>query len=46
MTDNHREAFLEEADELLVSLESALLELDQQPDDMDLIQKTFGRCIR
>ena len=40
MTD-HRQAFLEEADELLVTLEAALLELDQRPDDTDLIQKTF-----
>jgi two-component system, chemotaxis family, sensor kinase CheA len=41
MTDQHREAFLEEAEELLATLEASLLELDQRPDDMDLIQKTF-----
>jgi two-component system chemotaxis sensor kinase CheA len=41
MRDDHREAFLEEAEELLVSLEASLLELDKQPDDMDLIQGTF-----
>ena len=41
MTDNHREAFLEEAAELLASLELSLLELDQRPEDTDLIQRTF-----
>jgi two-component system, chemotaxis family, sensor kinase CheA len=41
MTEQHREAFLEEAEELLASLEASLLELDQRPDDRELIQKTF-----
>jgi two-component system, chemotaxis family, sensor kinase CheA len=41
MIDQHRQAFLEEAQELLTELESALLELDERPTDMDLIQRTF-----
>lgn len=41
MIDPHRQAFLEEAQELLTELESALLELDERPTDMDLIQRTF-----
>jgi two-component system chemotaxis sensor kinase CheA len=41
MIDVHREAFKDEAQELLVELESALLELDRKPDDMELIQRTF-----
>jgi two-component system chemotaxis sensor kinase CheA len=41
MTDGHRAAFLEEAEELLTTLELALLELDQRPGDMDLIQTAF-----
>ncbi len=41
MSDVHREAFLSEAQELLADLESALLELEQQPRDAELIQRTF-----
>jgi len=41
MIDVHREAFKVEAQELLAELESALLELDQRPQDMELIQRTF-----
>jgi len=41
MMDQHRQAFQEEARELLTELESALLELDSRPDDVDLIQRTF-----
>ena len=41
MIDQHRQAFLEEARELLTELESALLELDERPADMNLIQRTF-----
>ena len=41
MINVHREAFKVEAQELLVELETALLELDQCPDDMELIQRTF-----
>ena len=33
--DNHREAFQEEARELLAELECALLELEENPDDQD-----------
>ncbi len=39
--DIHREAFREEARELLAELESALLELEQFPDDMDTVGRVF-----
>ena len=39
--DNHRETFKQEAHELLVDLESSLLELEERPDDMDLIGGVF-----
>ncbi len=41
MTDTHREAFKEEAHELLGELENALLELEKTPADEDLIGRVF-----
>ncbi len=41
MMDNHRQAFKEEAYELLGELETALLELERSPDDADLIGRVF-----
>ena len=41
MMDLHRQAFKEEAYELLSELESSLLELEQRPDDSDLIGRVF-----
>lgn len=41
MIDIHRQAFKEEAQELLVELESSLLELEERPDDQDLIGRVF-----
>lgn len=39
--DTHQEAFKEEAYELLAELESALLELEEIPDDTELIGRIF-----
>ena len=39
--DANRQAYLEEARELLSDLESSLLELEQTPDDTDLLHKIF-----
>ena len=39
--DIHKEAFREEARELLVELEAALLELENTPEDADLIGRVF-----
>jgi two-component system, chemotaxis family, sensor kinase CheA len=39
--DTHQEAFREEAYELLAELESALLELEEIPDDTELIGRIF-----
>ncbi|MBI5632651.1 MAG: chemotaxis protein CheA [Nitrospirae bacterium] len=39
--DRHREAFREEAFELLTELETALLELEEMPDDAELIGRVF-----
>lgn len=39
--DIHRQAFREEADELLTELEASLLELEAQPDNAELINKVF-----
>jgi len=39
--DAHRAAYLDEARELLADLESSLLELEQTPDDADLLHKIF-----
>lgn len=41
MIDQHREAFKEEALELLGELETSLLELEDSPDDMELISRVF-----
>jgi len=41
MIDVHRQAFKEEAYELLSELESSLLELEEMPDDIDLIGRVF-----
>ena len=41
MIDIHRQAFKEEAYELLSELESSLLELEERPDDGDLIGRVF-----
>jgi two-component system chemotaxis sensor kinase CheA len=41
MNENHKEVFKEEACELLIELETALLELETTPDDKDLIGKAF-----
>jgi len=41
MIDVHRQAFKEEAYELLSELESSLLELEEGPDDSDLIGRVF-----
>ena len=41
MTMDHGEAFVEEAHELLAELESSLLELEETPEDMDLVGRVF-----
>lgn len=41
MIDKHREAFREEAYELLCELEAALLELEKNPSDLDLVGRVF-----
>ena len=41
MIDKYKQAFQEEARELLVELESALLELDQKRDDREIVGKAF-----
>lgn len=41
MIDAHRKAFIEEATELLSELESTLLEVEERPDDKELIAKVF-----
>jgi two-component system, chemotaxis family, sensor kinase CheA len=41
MIDVHRQAFKEEAYELLSELESSLLELEERPEDSDLIGRVF-----
>jgi len=41
MTDHHQEAFREETGELLADLESSLLELEERPEDPDLIGRVF-----
>lgn len=41
MMDQHAEAFKEEAYELLTELETSLLELEESPDDMDVIGRVF-----
>ncbi|RNC71020.1 MAG: chemotaxis protein CheA [Desulfuromonadales bacterium] len=39
--DAHRQAYKEEAYELLAELETSLLELEENPEDMDLIGRVF-----
>ena len=39
--DAHRNAYLEEARDLLTDLEASLLELEKSPDDSDLLHKIF-----
>lgn len=39
--DAHRQAYKEEAYELLAELETSLLELEESPDDFDLINRVF-----
>ncbi len=39
--DKHSQVFLEEASELLTELETALLELEESPEDKDLIGRIF-----
>ncbi len=41
MIDAHRKAFIEEATELLAELESTLLELEESPDNNELIARVF-----
>lgn len=41
MLDQQKETFREEAAELLSELEDSLLELEESPDDMDLVAKVF-----
>ena len=41
MMDLHRQAFREEAYELLSELESSLLELEERPDDLELVGRVF-----
>jgi two-component system, chemotaxis family, sensor kinase CheA len=41
MMDQHRQAFKEEAHELLTELESSLLELEECPGDMEIIGRVF-----
>lgn len=39
--DSIRQAFVEEAQDLLAELETALLELEERPDDHDLVDRVF-----
>ena len=41
MMDQHRQAFCEEAAELLTELETSLLELEEAPADAELIGRVF-----
>ena len=41
MTDRHREAYREEAIEILGELETSLLELEKEPQDKDLVGRVF-----
>jgi two-component system, chemotaxis family, sensor kinase CheA len=41
MIDSHRQAFIEEASELLAELETTLLELETSPTDTELIARVF-----
>ncbi|TSA52652.1 MAG: chemotaxis protein CheA [Planctomycetaceae bacterium] len=39
--DRHVQTFLQEADELIIELESVLLEMEESPDDLDLVNRAF-----
>jgi len=39
--DKHRQAFIEESKELLFELETSLLELEERPEDADLVGRVF-----
>lgn len=39
--DKHAQTFLQEAEDLIVEMESALLELEESPDDFDLVGRAF-----
>ncbi len=41
VSELHKEAFREEANELLTELESSLLELEESPEDQEIIGRTF-----
>lgn len=41
MIDRHREAYIEEASELLAELEVSLLELEEKPGDSELVGRVF-----
>lgn len=41
MMDHYRQAFLEEASELLIELETGLLELGERPADRELVNRVF-----
>ena len=41
MNDRHKQAFMEEARDLLTELEAALLELDQARDDVEVVGRAF-----
>jgi len=41
MIDRHRQAFQEEANEILVELESSLLALNESPEDLELVGRVF-----
>jgi two-component system chemotaxis sensor kinase CheA len=44
MTENHRTTYKEEATELLADLEASLLELEENPEDTEIIGRVF-RCL-
>src|ERR1700691_5312789 len=41
MTDNFKQAFQEEAREILVELEASLLQLGERPDDSEIVGRAF-----
>lgn len=41
MSENHRQTYKEEAAELLTELESSLLELEETPDNMEVVGRVF-----
>ena len=46
MNERFQQAFQEEARELLRELEAALLELDQNRADLEIVGRAFGHCTR